>query len=421
MRTAQRYRGLIGVRANDGRFGEPSLPRWRWLAALSCAASLSLAAEPDLTGYLRDHHSALHLSTDGTISGAELIDASSGKIFFLGEVHGVAINYPLDLALLRHFHARAGIRVYLSEISHAHAWWLNRFLATGDEAILDLTLAQMKGFVDGSVERRDFFRQLRAWNLTLPMPERVTVVGFDLERMPGLSLACLGNLLEGRETPSELAAVIEPLRRVLNGPPEQARPTIEAVGEDLTTHRERYAAWLGEAPAFDFTLVINNLVDRYRCMADRSQFDRLRDRVMAANFTRLSARKKFTRGYGRAGSAHVLQRITGEVDHVSSLLNRAGALGPGSVVGIWPLYAESRHLSFNQGQPCSTPCTDDQGALAPFVTASEGELTLFKLDASGSPFRSSRPIPTEAVAGVTTDYFQYALLIRNGQPARPYP
>src|SRR5690606_1965755 len=125
------------------------------------------------TAFLRGRAMAMDLTRLGGGLPADAIEVDGKRLFLLGEVHGVAQNYAIDLALLQHLHSQADVRVDLVEFSHAHAQLINRYLETGDARPLDFTLEQLFGFTDGSQQRRAFFTALRDWNLTLPVQDRV--------------------------------------------------------------------------------------------------------------------------------------------------------------------------------------------------------------------------------------------------------
>lgn len=390
----------------------------------SLLAAAAWADERDdraVVDYLRPNATTLDVAA--VVAGLDdtSIETAGKRLFLLGEVHGVAVNYAIDFALLRHLHRVAGVRIYLMEFSHAHAQYVNRYLETGNEAPLDFTLGQMHGFVDCSHERRQFFVNLHAWNLSLSSAERVRVVGIDLERMAGISLAYLQEQFDAIDLPADLRAAVSALRDLpvsVAPAPELARKLAADLSAAVSRHRAVCIRLLG-ARWFDAELALNNLQDRFRVQADRAHYDALRDAIQHRNFLRLAEHVPFEKAYGRTGSAHVLQRRTGGIDHFSTLLQAPGSKWAGAVVGIWPLYEKSWRLSFAGGRYGAVPCSDEPSTTRPFAAAAVGDLTLFNLTAEGSPFSSRLVLPQVANGGVSTDYFQYVVLMKSSPAATP--
>lgn len=386
-------------------------------AALAGTPSPDSAAFSETIAYLRQNCEPLDLRQ--AVPEARLLETAGKRIFLLGEVHGVAVNNQVDFALLRYLHRVAGVRVYVSEISYSHAWYINRYLETGDMADLDFVFGQMRGFVDCSVEKRRFWIELKKWNDSLPPAERIRVVGIDLERMPGISLAYLRQQLAGRAVPANLRPVMDRLRTLAGAPSADAIRSLTAeMVRSVGEHRADYARFLGDR-WFGFELALDNLQDNYRCRADKARYDFLRDRAMDRNFCRQAAQIPFATAYGRLGSDHVLQHRSGGVEHLSFLLNQPGSQWAGQVVGIWPLYEASSRLSFAHHRYGPAPCSDESPVVRPFGEATASEVTLFKLIGAHSPYAKNLLLPAEANEGVTTDYFQYVVLMKKAAADTP--
>lgn len=400
--------------------------------------------DPDLaaaTAFLRANRVALPLAPEPRPAIA-LVAPSPAKIFLVGELLGVAETNPTDLALLSYLHDAARVRTYLGELSHAHAELLNDYLGSGDTRILDFIFEQMEGSIVCSREKRQSWIDLRRWNLRLPPNERITIVGVDLERFrPELTLAYLRRLLRaGSRNPAvaQAGSLIDAAGP--HPPPEAARALADALAARLGRGRADYAAALGPR-LFDYELALRNLEDRYRCYADPTRFDQLRDRVMYENLCLQERHRPLGPMFGRIGSGHVLQRRFDGVDRLGELLAQEGSPWKGRVASFFPLYASSRHLA-TDGRPYhAEACDDDPRLLAPFLGAASGPVTLFRLAGPLSPFDRDRAAPGEvwrwgsnqlrfagapnAVGngrlfggfdgGVATDYFQYVVLFEGAR------
>jgi hypothetical protein len=64
------------------------------------------------------------------------------QVILLGETHGYQVPQELDFVILKHLNARAGVRNYLAEVDYCQAWFLNKYLRTGNENFLKRFLSR---------------------------------------------------------------------------------------------------------------------------------------------------------------------------------------------------------------------------------------------------------------------------------------
>ncbi|MGH9344932.1 MAG: hypothetical protein ACRD19_14370 [Terriglobia bacterium] len=62
---------------------------------------------------------------------------------------------------------------------------------------------------------------------------------------------------------------------------------------------------------------------------------------------------------------------------------------------------------------------DNATETQPFLAAATADAVLFKLTGRNSPFGRQLLLPDDATDGVTTDYFQYAVLLKSSPAATP--
>lgn len=103
------------------------------------------------------------------------------KLILLGESHGVAAPQVLDLELLTHLNARIGLTDYLAEVDPVQGAMLNRYLESGDEAVLDRVFDYWteSGAQWGNTAFENKVRGMRALNLTLSAERRVRILAVD--------------------------------------------------------------------------------------------------------------------------------------------------------------------------------------------------------------------------------------------------
>ena len=142
---------------------------------VSAAASI----DPIKVAWLRGHEfgggpvkGPLHLDLPADILKARLV--------LLGESHGAAAPQVVDLALLTELNHRIGLRDYLAEVDPVQALTLNRYLVTGEAALLTRVFAVWKGTAQwGNTAFMDKVRGVRALNQTLPAGRRIHFIGID--------------------------------------------------------------------------------------------------------------------------------------------------------------------------------------------------------------------------------------------------
>lgn len=128
---------------------------------------------------------AANVVGDGPVIGGLAFDFPAEfygqKLILLGESHGVAAPQILDLELLTHLNARIGLTDYLAEVDPVQGAMLNRYLETGDEAVLDRVFDfwSESGAQWGNTAFEAKMRGIRALNLSLPSERRVRILGID--------------------------------------------------------------------------------------------------------------------------------------------------------------------------------------------------------------------------------------------------
>ena len=158
-----------------------------------CASSAMAQMPPPLPAEaLVDHGDAAkaewlkaNIVADGPVSGGLSFDFPAEfyqqKLILLGESHGVAAPQVLDLELLTHLNARIGLTDYLAEVDPVQGAMLNRYLESGDEAVLDRVFDYWSGSGAqwGNTAFENKVRGIRALNLTLPAERRVRILAVD--------------------------------------------------------------------------------------------------------------------------------------------------------------------------------------------------------------------------------------------------
>lgn len=144
------------------------------------AEALVDQAEPDKAAWL-----TRNIVAEGPIAGgiAFRFPASfyRSKLILLGESHGFAAPQVVDLELLRHLNQRIGLTDYVAEVDPVQADLLNRYLVTGDDALLTRVFDfWTKGGAQwGNRAFEAKVRGIRALNQRLPEKRRIRLLGID--------------------------------------------------------------------------------------------------------------------------------------------------------------------------------------------------------------------------------------------------
>ncbi len=375
------------------------------------AEALAEAVDPERLEWLTQHPVA-----DGPVAGGlefAFPDAFyQGRLFLLGESHGSAAPQVLDLELLTHLNARIGLTDYLAEVDPVQAVELNRYLADGDEAVLDRVFDLWNsGSQWANVAFEDKVRGIRALNATVPVDRRVRFHGVDaIQDWP-----LLVQYLRQRGAAIELDDVM---------------------GGAAVTERARIAA--------DALAASSAAADEAYLLAAlrRQQGGEDREGTIFGNYAELlrSGALGERPAYGLWGAAHVMQaRLNGRDTFAARV--RDSSLSSAALVRSIVVYALDSAVQFPVALPdglarvrfaegnVDGPVVKLAGSTTLREATRASRITLFALQGEGSPFdqgdelvalRSSmdpglRPEPGLA----TTAYFQYVGVYRDSDWAAP--
>lgn len=394
---------------------------------LSCSLS---TASPELHDYLSDHATELSLDNEIVDSGDSFLSMNSylddSKVFLLGESHGVADNYDLAFQMVDYLYRLAGVRYYLAEIGYASAFYVNRYLETGDEALLDRVMALSEGSFSWTKEKAQFIRSLREYNISLPASERIVYVGIDIEHQIRAGFWLLEELMPAEEPPAgpsdEVSAPFIDLRYTVatdDYTKEGCYDIITDLDAILENNETASRSYLGSSYE-EFSFVVDNCAARYASYDDSTDFQSVREKRMIDNFRHVVSgiADPEPRFFGLWGAAHIHQRSWNNDTWLAQRLQEEDDFGlEGNVVSIKIFYDESHSLLKN---PYRIGIRQSERSivniLGPFTT----KAALFHLADAGSPFATTSTLIIDGNGGVTTDYFQFCVLLRGAEASTPY-
>lgn len=404
---------------------------WNWI---------QLRPDAKFVSYLEQNASPVDLATDAPFAIAP--EDLNERLFLVGEVHGIKMGQDIDFAMFRMLNSRLGIRHYLGEFDPAQAAQFNAYLADGDEAHLRRVFSV---WVAGNYQwaNREFMDKLRkfkALNDTLPAERKIVFIGMDRVQDMPLMAEHLGRLLAPIPEntwpgQSSLVAALASSGELTENTPET--PLVHAAVEALETLP--LAAPEGSDPANWKALheALANLADQARLKG--------REAGITASFERLASDPDYAdvQFYGFWGQFHVLDATIQGAEPFVRRLQAGDSAFKDNIVSFSILNLKSEMMmpaqSFGSKEPFVTiPYTMDsplilfaKGINEP-KQAAVGPITLFKINAEGSPYPSTdklgsigglmsslQPFTMDAASVGPNGALQYLILAEGSQALTP--
>lgn len=398
--------------------------------------------------YLSKNATSLDLKDNDDFSSFTLLDSptKNDEIFLVGESHNIKTNYDIKWKLLKYFKDKTGFKYLLLEDTYVNSLYLNRYLQTGDESYLKKVYMPNK-------EDYEFWYKLYKYNSQLEKNDKIIAVGIDITS-PSTSNDYLINILESKKLSEPLKKHLDLLKNIKkqlnafndnNSNSEESINNLKDINEkiNITTkeiyeNEQSYKNSLGK-DSFSFFMALNALKQGFNIFDTTKKYENLmdmqneahrlrRDSAMYENFKKLYEHLPKGKWFGTFGLHHVFQHpiVVNDSNDALGNLNttwfasyiNSGDLGiKNKILSISLLYDDCISAyngiisSYKKGQPI------DQHL--------KSNCTLVKLNGKKSPYTerlqwnfvdTTIGIPKD---GVTTDYFQYVIVVKNGQSSTP--
>ena len=136
--------------------------------------------------YLKDFHQSIDITSLNDFSDLQLleVDLPTHKVFFTGEFHSVAENFPTQTKLLFYLNQNAGVNYYLAELPFAFAEYINLYLQFGDEKILEYLAVESKNTHAEAAGHYQMYRDIYKYNQEQPEDRRIQYLGIDGDTLP---------------------------------------------------------------------------------------------------------------------------------------------------------------------------------------------------------------------------------------------
>lgn len=347
------------------------------------------------------------------------------SIFFTGESHGIDINQKLEFMFLKYFIKHYNFKYILAELPLSHAEILNKYINEQDDKTLDEYHKYLKGTYAGMVEKYEFWRNLRILNNALPDEKKLTIIGVDLEFQMGLAIKWIKDNYLKTDIPDEIEPDISLLLGIdtdhYNTP--DLIETCKIIKNSMRQYPLVYQQYLGNNYT-KMKLIIENIINAglgdeiYR--RNVTNWNRFRDSVITSNFFIQDKSIENGKYYGQWGNFHTFQLNTNSVNWFASNLQKSDKYKD-KVLTCHYIYENSLFRNKDSGT-ASRINTQPRPGYYSFVNTNYP--VIFNLINGDSPYQHSLikicgELSNEN-AGVTSDYFQYFVLIKDAKPTEIY-
>lgn len=396
-----------------------------------------VSAESDTALPLADYLNKNYANFDGadfTVSkDLRLMDAdlSGKKLILAGEFHGMLASYQLRMKLLTYVKQKTDFAYYLCEIGHSQADLLNRYLESGDTALLDTMYEDLRDTSAWNKSDYKHWTDLYAYNAALPKKKKIRIIGIDVEHQTQTALAYLQKTLPQAEAPAEISDSLALLRlspdqmRVQTD--EQITDFSQALSRNIDANEALYRHYLGNDAFMFFRMVNRNIAKKmeFRQTGDNN----VRERAIFANFQEFNEWLPEGVFFGQWGQYHVyLTSDNSRVNHLATMIRLYLADEyKDKILNIAYAPVHSQTMSALDGSAQPTDGFDPgKNAEVWNPLIQDQPFTIFKLNGKRSPFSTELIWPVsvsytgfDPKAGVTTDYIQYLIVIRNSPATEP--
>ncbi|HEY1046817.1 MAG TPA: hypothetical protein VGF79_10280 [Bacteroidia bacterium] len=271
-----------------------------------------------------------------SIYNLNLLDSVVNKyrLILTGEDHRFASkNVKLELQMLKYLNEKADFKNLILELGYSRGYVLDQYV-NNDSTYLDVLGSQT------SYIYTKFCKDLRTFNLSLPIEKRIRVHGVDIERFPKEAALLMAHLLpaDSVEVPVDIALLCESLRMyskyvnsvyggydsdrndrtdemdgniyypyALYNHGYNNRAFIDSLVNGVEQFKSSFQAYLGQN--FDVfiksheTLKQNRIYQSYERLPQEQVF---REMTMAANLEKLMDADSTSKYFGQFGKCHVL-------------------------------------------------------------------------------------------------------------------
>lgn len=354
----------------------------------------------------------------------------NNQLFLIGENHGIQYNAALQFDLLVYLHKKTGLRHLMLELGFLDQIYINRYLETGNENVLDSFFLMHPGTGFYNKSEAELFKKLYAYNQKLAPQQRIRIFSVDLEFAHRDAIAFLQREVFATlpEPDKKLFAAMQPYT-------DTAKLLIrkfEAAHAYFRQHEARFQQLL-EHRFEDTRHLLENIHNRYEAASSSAE---IRDSIWHRNF--LYAQQRYGLQNEKiaafAGNFHIQQQddpgdprfaaIARRLKSVRGIVSFKSVYNGGAAMipnrGNQQDSASSKKMFVNAAITNGFPAgaSKQWEMLKPFFN--NNKAYLFNLNKKHSPFHQSDAFTLENESYRTTQIFQILILYNQSPAAEPY-
>jgi erythromycin esterase len=380
-----------------------------------------------LKDYLINNNEMVTLSDTNTTAELRLLDSITLKrtqMFLIGENHAAAINTQFEFFFICYLHKYAGVNYIFQECPVSAALFENRYLETGDTLILDSLFSQFRGTLAWTKERYEFIKKIRNYNLKQPDNKKLTFVGVDIEHQHLTPIRYIASVSDTAKAPPEISSDLKQFIALKDSNWKDSTARTKAVAS-LYSKLINYQSLSRQYFSSDFLnvqLVLENMMNATLVYSNKKNIA-LRDSCMYATFLKIYPALTNARFFGQWGQYHINQGAIDKVFPLAAWLNNEKSSPVrDKICSITILYKDCSKMNPKTFMAESFSNFDDPKGI--FDQMVQNGPAIFKLNNGDSPFNLHFiPLVSEdrysEFYGVTTQYYQYYLYIKNSSAEHP--
>lgn len=387
--------------------------------------------------YVKGNTYVAYLNKNKTVLNEDFeLDASfyEKQFYMVGEIHGFAKSPEIDFKLFKHLNQRVGVRYYMSEVDYSQAYFLNRYLETGQDSLIHYALENW--LVVQARNNRDYYqkwKELYEYNRTLVTDKKVVIIGADVMSDVKLFKHHLKDLLNAKDYAG------------LFGTAGTRKQFIEKIKNYKSDSTKQESLRIKYSESF---AVLTHLTETMLQTEDSG-----REAKIFTNFKNIVNLLQLAneRIYSFYGNFHALQAATSNGFKPLAARIKESKLAMGAnMVSMNMCYQDSKIILQSDGLPSflqTGPKWSEVGFKydSPLLfylegikdlvrTSEEYSITVYKMNGEATPyydtdrlmsvkmllpFLENQKIEIDENLG-SADYSQYLIFVRNSEAAQPY-
>ena len=343
-------------------------------------------------------------------------DLKNKEIFLTGENHGVKANIELRIKFLKYFKEKTNFKYYLCELPYSMTYFLNTYLKTNDESIIENIYEPLKGTDAWNKDEYDYWKYLYKFNQELSETDKIILVGIDIEHQPQNAFNFMIHCLDKNCVSEKVLDYVKRFGKGHDIMDKELKHLCKKISRELAENERLYRNSLKEY--YDkFKHVNNNLLNAIESYSGNN-FNGVRDKKMYKNFLKIYSCLPKDKYFGQLGLSHIFQKSFPNIAWFASSLEKKESQFKGKVLSIAYAYKNCRYLYPTTRRNYVSSIDTLEPSIKEFGYFIGNDYTLFKLDRDESPFNKKLIWPLEhksPTGGVTADYFQYLMVIKDSE------